>query len=333
MSANQPNWGPPSPPPYQQQWQPPSPPPPPSKSVEPSPSAGRPEKLDAVVSALTSAGFACSDSLTSPVLVVRCVAEPALSDGDQVVTLQAQDEAVTYAHLKVDTFDQAHETTKLYQAAMTAVTSTLLPPADAAILRTSKEREPRIGWGKARQSHDNEGTRHDLTLTAKGTSPKILLDGQTKATVAKVTQTARSKGFTCKVKPDIHVTGCSQTRGTEVYSIDSYSICGTAQEQPGYCETVGGNASWVHAYVGFGKNVTDQVFARILAHLQLVADLALGESSAEVHQWIADHLDGKAHHTDLAGVHLAILPGSGGRGHAGNNPNIVALEVDGIRAY
>ncbi|MGW6280975.1 hypothetical protein [Kribbella sp. NPDC055071] len=294
---------------------------------------GRPEKLDAAVTALTTAGFACVDSFAEPVLTVSCFADPALPNGDQRVIMQAPDNDVTYAHIEVNTYEDGAAATRIYKAALNAVTTSVLPAADAAVLRSSTAAAPRIGWGTATQHNDPDGTRHELKLTAKGKVPSVRLDGQTRVTVPAVVKAVGRQGLACKPPSDVGLTSCAQTRGTEVYSIDTYSPCGTKIANVGFCKQVGDKALYVHGYVGFGRTVNDAIFNRIRAHLELAADLATAQSSAEVHDWIGKNLDGKPHHTNLAGLHFAILPGSGGRAHAGTNPNIVAIEIDGIRGY
>ncbi|WP_405062814.1 hypothetical protein OG474_14575 [Kribbella sp. NBC_01505] len=305
----------------------------PTTSTPTTPAAPDGVSVGTVTTALSGAGFVCSDTATTPLLVVRCFADPALPNGDQRVTLQVPNGSVAYAHIEVNTYDDGAAATRIYKAAVTAVANSLLPTADATVIRTSTTKAPAITWGTATQSQNAKGTSHELTLTAKGARASIQVQSQTKVTVPAATKALRGKGFTCKPPSKYGVTSCTRAQGTEPYSVDLYSPCGTKLEVKGFCQQVGANALFVNAYVGFGRAVTDAVYNRIRNHLQLAADLATGQSSTEVSDWMGKNLDGKAHHTDLEGVHLAIRPGAGGRAHAGANPNVVALEVTGIRPY
>ncbi|MEU4190310.1 hypothetical protein AB0E69_00275 [Kribbella sp. NPDC026611] len=297
------------------------------------PSASHAGQLNKVTSALAGVAFKCYDSLTATVTVVRCFAEPQAPGGDQLVTMQVVDDQVTWVHVKsAGSHKGTAQWQKLYRTAVDTVAGALLPAADAAVLHSSTATSPTITWGTAQQGLHDYGW--ELQLTMKGKKRDYQLTGQTRVTVPQVLKAAQRQHLSCKELQVHGVFDCVGTRGTEVYSMMANSTCGTANENKAFCAGVGANALWVWGYVAFGKTVTRDVYNRIKAHLVLVADLAYGKPDPEVDDWIGTNLDGKRHTADVSGLQISIQPGeSGGIAHIGENPNVVAITIQGITPY
>ncbi|MEQ7007496.1 hypothetical protein ABN028_15070 [Actinopolymorpha sp. B17G11] len=308
-----------------------------SPTTKPTPTL---RELRSVTAALTSAGYACYESLTEPVVVHSCYLEPGSSSLDeQTARIQtAPDGSVAVVDLSIDYFDNPAASLKLFRTTVEALDGTILKAGEARAIvdGRDKDRAPdtpgthsssRLSWGTSALFVSEPRDAYQLELVAHGAKPRVIPSGDTEAGIVETREHYTGQGFRCTLDRKLQALKCQRRVPDAVYTIFAIDPClGRGEKYELICK--GRQATEISASVGFGAGLSDKQYEDLLAFLLQSADHSMGGMTVQARRWFLQSIsDAKVHRADFQRMHVDFEPGAGAHEEF---PNSVSVTVRGL---
>ena len=274
-------------------------------------------EINQVSQAVTTAGYACFDSLAEPVLVRRCFLEPATSSLDEhTVSIEAApDGSVNAVNVVVDDFQGSRKSEPMFSRTLDALEGTVLTPSEARAIvagqRPQRHSRQALAWGSADLFTSEGGRAYHLELVAEGRQPAAVPAGDTEIGIAEVRATYTGEGFSCAVQSALNTLRCERRVRGGALAVLAFDEClSSGPKFESLCE--GHRVYSLTATAEFDSGMPESAYNKFFHHLRDGILLAADDDwSPEAQAWIDSHLDQRRHRADFDGMHIEIMPHTG----------------------
>jgi hypothetical protein len=303
-------------------------------STDPWGSLATDAEIDAVSDAVTAEGYACYDSLGSPVLVRRCFLEPATDKYDeQTVTIQADsDGAVNAVDVEIDYFNGKGRSGPMLVRTLRALTGIVVDRSEAAQIvqaqRPGSHSTVSLAWGRAELFTAERARAYHLELLADGARSVAPPAGDTRVGITDVERHYSADGFACQVESRLNTLRCSRRVGGGALTVLAFDEClNSGPRYDAICR--GHRVQSLTAAAEFDAGMPERAYTKflddfLLPTMNLAADDAgfADEVATSIDDWTTPH------RLDVDGLHVEVMPGYGAL--VGGFDQAIEVSVEGI---